>query len=54
VVLPDLPGDPNHSVEEPTIERIARELQIHGVLGELEIWQAAMRSAGQESSALVR
>ncbi len=54
VVLPDLPADPNHSVEEPTIERIARELQIHGVLGELEMWQAAMRSAGQASSALVR
>lgn len=54
VVLPDLSGDPNHSVEEPAIERIARELQIQGVPGELEMWQAAMRSAGQESSALVR
>jgi hypothetical protein len=54
VVLPDLPGDPNHSVEEPTIERIAHELQIYGVPRELEMWQAAMGSASQESSALVR
>ena len=52
-VLPHLPGDPKHVVEEPAIERIVVELQIHGVPGELKTWRAALKAASRERSALV-
>ena len=53
VVLPHLPGDPKHPVEEPAVDRIVAELQIHGVPGELETWRAAMKTASRDRSALV-
>lgn len=39
--LPHLPGDPNHAVEEPTIEQIAAQLDTHGHRDETALWQAA-------------
>jgi hypothetical protein len=42
LALPQLPGDSRHEVDEPTLQRIAHELTIHGIPGEVENWQAAM------------
>lgn len=39
---PDLPGDPKHRVEEPTLERIAENLDQHGHPGERELWQSLL------------
>jgi hypothetical protein len=52
VVWPDLPGDPKHPVEEPAIDHIVTELQIHGVPGELETRRAAMKAASRDFGAL--
>lgn len=54
VVLPHLPGDPNHFVEEPSVERIEREFQIHGLSDELETWRAARNTACHGGSTSVR
>jgi len=54
VVLPDLPGDPDHFVEEPAIERIACELRMHGIRGETETWEAVMNGALETRSASVQ
>ncbi|MDQ8202400.1 hypothetical protein [Pelagicoccus sp. SDUM812003] len=40
--LPDLPGDPKHQVEEPTLETIARMLDLHGHPGETQLWQSTL------------
>lgn len=39
--LPDLPGDPRHAVEEPSIAEISEGLEVHGHPGEVELWQSA-------------
>jgi hypothetical protein len=39
-ILPYLPGDPKHVVEEPAIERIASKLAAHGLPGEADLWMA--------------
>ncbi len=44
-ILPDLPGDPKHSVVEPSVELIARKLAEHGLPGESLVWQTAMKNA---------
>jgi len=41
-IRPGLPGDPRHRVEEPTHERIAAALRVHGQRGEAELWTAEM------------
>lgn len=46
VVRPDWPGDPKHRVVEPTSDQIATALASHGLPGEAELWQAAMKKAG--------
>lgn len=38
-ILPHLPGDPKHVVEEPSYEKIAEMLCIHGHAGEAELWR---------------
>jgi hypothetical protein len=40
---PDLPGDPSHVVEEPSLEEIAAQLDRHGWLGETALWQAVLK-----------
>jgi len=44
-VLPDLPGDPKHSVEEPSGDEIAARLDHHGFPGESELWQKVLKEA---------
>ncbi|MDB6168886.1 MAG: hypothetical protein JWM88_1750 [Verrucomicrobia bacterium] len=39
-IRPELPGDPKHAVEEPTLERIKAELENHGLPGEAALWSA--------------
>ena len=46
VVRPDWPADPKHRVVEPTSDQIAASLATHGLPGEAELWQAAMKKAG--------
>lgn len=41
-VLPMLPGDPRHGVEEPSLERIAGQLDRHGLSGETTLWRQVM------------
>jgi hypothetical protein len=41
-VRPDLPGDPRHAVEEPSLERIAQELRTRGIPGEAELWRTEL------------
>lgn len=45
-VLPELTGDPKHRVTEPTLGQITDALDTHGLPGETELWQAAMKKAG--------
>jgi hypothetical protein len=45
-VRPDLPGDPRHRVTEPTAAEIAAGLGAHGIAGEAQQWEAALRRAG--------
>jgi hypothetical protein len=46
-VLPQLPGDPRHQVEEPSLAQIAHQLCVHGWPGEAERWQAVWREADE-------
>lgn len=39
---PELPGDPRHSVREPTHADIAAGLDAYGIAGERAVWQAAL------------
>ena len=41
-VLPHLPGDPKHRVQEPSFDLIAGQLATHGIRGEAQVWQAAL------------
>ena len=41
-IRPDLPGDPKHPVEEPTLELIARQLEHHGHPKEYLLWEQIM------------
>ena len=45
-VRPELPGDPKHRVDEPSVELIALRLDAHGLPGEAELWRRVLESAG--------
>ena len=45
--LPELPGDPKHVVEEPTLEQIAAKLDEHGHRGESGLWRKECENAGR-------
>jgi hypothetical protein len=45
VVLPHLPDDPKHIVDEPSLELIATNLRAHGLPGETELWRAVLDAA---------
>jgi hypothetical protein len=42
-VLPHLPGDPRHIVEEPNLKLIEWHLHRHGLPGEAALWLSEMR-----------
>jgi len=42
VVNPACPGDMKHAVEEPSAEKIAADLDFHGLPGETAIWQSVL------------
>lgn len=39
---PDLPADPKHQVEEPSLEAIQKGLRDFGISGELTVWEDAL------------
>jgi len=41
-VLPHMPADPRHVVEEPTLSFIAEQLSLLGLYGEVAIWRAVV------------
>ena len=43
-VLPDLPGDPLHPVEEPSPEKISAQLRLHGFPDEDRQWREVLAS----------
>lgn len=45
-VRPDLPGDPRHRIEEPTLELIDAQLRTHGVPGEAGLWAEVLAAQG--------
>ncbi len=45
-VLPHLPGDPGHEVEEPSLDLIASRLRLHGFPGEDILWRQVLAEAG--------
>jgi hypothetical protein len=47
MVMPDLPGDPRHCVEEPTIAEIGDRLSRHGIQGEAALWRGVLDRAGE-------
>lgn len=47
LVRPELPGDLRHRIAEPASEEIFAALHSHGHPGEADLWQAAMKNAGQ-------
>lgn len=49
-VRPALPGDLKHRLVEPTLEQIADSLRRYGHAGEVELWRAAMESAGRAAA----
>lgn len=44
-VLPELPGDPRHAIEEPTREAISAQLRLHGFPGEDRLWADILTAA---------
>ncbi|MEO6876649.1 MAG: hypothetical protein ABI222_17690 [Opitutaceae bacterium] len=48
VVRPDLPGDPKHAIDEPTMEEIAAQLVAHGVPGEADLWRETFASVSND------
>jgi hypothetical protein len=48
-ILPELPGDPRHLVEEPTLEKISAQLRLHGFAGEDRLWRQALGDAPGEA-----
>lgn len=45
--LPELPGDPRHRVEEPTVAEVAARLRRHGIPGEASLWGAELARLGE-------
>jgi hypothetical protein len=41
-ILPDMPHDPRHLVEEPTLPQIEDHLRRHGIPGEAQQWRDVM------------
>ena len=48
-VLPHLPGDPKHVVEEPSYALIYDQLLVHGHTGEADLWKSEMKNVGRAS-----
>ena len=46
-VMHDLPGDPRHRVDEPTLEEIGDRLRRHGIPGEADLWHRVMVHSGK-------
>ena len=46
-VMPELPGDPRHRIEEPTIAEIGDRLRGHGIPGEAGLWRGVLDRAGE-------
>jgi hypothetical protein len=44
-VLPHLPGDPGHEVDEPSLDTIAANLRLHGFAGEDALWLEVLYAA---------
>jgi hypothetical protein len=44
-ILPHLPGDPKHRIEEPSLAEIRRKLEEHGFAGEAALWDTEMAIA---------
>lgn len=47
VIQPQWPADPRHTVEEPSFDRIFRELVRHGHPGEADRWARVAGASGQ-------
>jgi hypothetical protein len=45
-IFPELPGDPLHKIEEPSLETIAAQLTRHGFPGEAAIWRRVLADSG--------
>jgi hypothetical protein len=45
-VLHDLPGDPRHRVDEPTLHQIEEHLAKHGLPGEAHLWRSVLAHPG--------
>lgn len=41
---PDFPGDPNHDVAEPTLQKITQKLDAHGHPSETDLWHSILQS----------
>jgi hypothetical protein len=50
-VLPHLPGDPKHIIEEPSLALIAEQLSAHGHAGEVALWESVLKKSVSSSSA---
>jgi hypothetical protein len=48
-IFPELPGDPLHAVEEPTLEKISAQLRLHGFAGEDRLWLQVLGNARGEA-----
>jgi hypothetical protein len=46
-VMHDLPGDPRHRVDEPTLAAIDSHLRRHGIPGEAELWHRVLAQAAK-------
>lgn len=46
-ILPQLPGDPRHVIEEPSLAQIDAALTRHGHPGEARLWSAVYESASR-------
>ena len=46
-VMPELPGDPRHKVDEPTLKQIESHLLRHGLPGEATLWNTELRHHGK-------
>jgi hypothetical protein len=44
-VMPDLPGDPRHRVDEPTHPQIGERLGHYGFPGEARLWQDVLKAS---------
>jgi hypothetical protein len=42
-VMPDMPGDPRHKFDEPTLKHIEAQLHRHGIPGEASRWTSEMK-----------